>query len=1500
MFKETNPRLADKPVSHRQNFQARAESDGQARTSVSLRAMTEKNMMRSCRAFGVALCLVVLNGCGARVVPAESTAASLEVIRGDIKVDEQPVRDRMRVALGETVHVGADSLARLVLDNGAELLLDRNTDVQLEDESDTVRITQGRVFADARRATSVHLISPDGSWLVRDASLSAQVASGTASAAYVINGEVAWTGRQNAHGTARAGEEIRTASASTSPATLWSDWTGGLARSGPTLNASAAGIGQLEARLPDAVGQARWPLAMRRLQVRVKIEGDLATTDVEQEFFNPASEVVEGLYRVSIPEGALLQRFAVDRNGALVDGYIRERERARADYQAQVYRGSVDDPALLEWDADGIYHARLYPIPAGATRRIVVRYTEWLSRASDASTRLYRFRMAPGHGGESQSIQEFSLEADFSEAGENVHVRAGMNATLEAQKVVLRASDFKPEADFWIELHDEAQTHPLSAYRARYQPPSTAPHTTATRAGSDERDYVFVPLTLPESVFNQQADVGQDWVVVADVSAGTDASHMELGRRVVEALLRHIGPRDRVAVVTSDLALRPVGSEARVALGPVTTERVNSLLDQLARVPAGGATDLGAAISEAAAMLDRTRPSAIVYVGDGAPTVGEMRADALLARMSHLADPVRLYAVGVGADANLSLLDALTRQSGLAIRVQETTQAADAALRLLAHASRPYAAHVSVDLGSGVRDVFPRDAISIARGDTLALVGRVSGELPSTVRVRGTIRGVAFNQTIPLTNVRLDDGTDLRLRWARERLRQLLLEGAGRESIVDLGVRYGVITPFTSFYVPSAREVSNGATARLHRTHDTAQLAINLLATPFMLMGCNDSEDKVGSYPTQANQEATTAEAPPQNADNVPNQPAFWAPPAPPTTASPSTPAPTEQAPGREELGGAAADSADYEREGSPRARAMDDAPNAAFGLEAPPAADRLVAGLPQAGPSELSRPQSAAVGGLQQRAAGESGVLGALRGTGRGGGGTGYGTIGLHGDSDATGATARASAQSTTPVTAADARIATGLFYRTTVSTTTTTYLGGLPTYHVVTRCSPAARLPQSDRVSLWTERMARNSGVSGALSVYAAAVRDCEVNSSSDRRALLEVVLDRLGAVAALTQFYQSLDDGSARGYLRAAILRRVRTPSDLSIVRTAFGVNQEVDWTLIEQMLAHAASPAARIRMLRTLRAGKTDNFELALRLLGELEGAHLAADAVRLAMELRVDPAADAGVRTAIGEMFVRFNRIDDARRTFSEIVEFAPDDELARRRLGDLYRAHGWFEDAYRQYQTLAEMRPDDSSVKLLLAEAAAGAGRIDEALRLEQGLSETATAGTDEGLARTATLWTSVRLAKLREAARAEHDAVKLRALLTRTRQSAAGRAAGALRVSLVWSHPDAALSLWTSYPNQPGLVRPTDTAPEYGIEALDVREGEVGSYRFEVRRGGRDTRTRIDAEIVFVTNEGRDDESVRVVPISFAADRRAWAWTFDGTTLRDAVATAIPGEDAQ
>jgi Ca-activated chloride channel family protein len=1456
-------------------------------------------------------------GCGSGAPAGSSstqgTLATLTPIRGQVRIDDEAVGALGRVLGGATVTVAARSegsdggLARLVLDQGATFLLDQAATLVGVDPS-MVELQSGRVLAEVGAGDPVVIETARGTLRWTDGAASVTAEGGRVEV-YVVRGEVSYALPANADGTtaprgvARAGEMLVLAEGA-APAvraeTLFQDWTGGLLSTGPSSESFAPGMGVLEARVPDEVGLSRWPLSIRRLDVRVEIVGELAITEVEEEFFNPASETVEGLYRLRVPEGAVLQRFAVDRNGQMVDGFVREQAQARAAYEAQVYRGSTDDPALLEWDSPGSYRARIYPIAPGEVRRITVRYAEWLRPTHDGGRRVYRYPM--GGGSRAPHVQELSFQANVGRA-EATEVRAGMGAVVEGGQVELRRSDFRPHADLFIELlpRDNSQM----AYRAAHRAPTRAPGSRVIVGEADERDYWYMPLHLPEALFRGVAGEGVapsegiDLVIVADVSAGTDRAELELGRSVVESIASHLGPHDRVSIVSADLAIRGVieGADA-TALGAPTAERIDQLLNGLARLPAGGATDLGGAIAEAASLLDPTRQGAVIYVGDGAPTVGELGAEGLVEHLLELPRPVRLYAVGVGREANLDLLSAISHGGGLAMRVEGREGAADATLSILEHVARPILQRVTVELGNGIENVFPRVPVDVAMGDVLDVAGRVRATPPTSLVVRGLRNGQPFEEHLDVRTIATDEDPDLRLRWANERLRQLLLSGARREEIAELGTRYGLITPYTSYYVPSAREMASGMygalqhvpllTPRANEDDTLATAALTIALGPLSLMGCGYAEapapvgGPVNEYgiavpEEQAEPAVALAVAPMEPEPEMAREAAPSPPPA-PSAAPTTTVAPTAPATGAD----------------------LDD----------------LLSGASVTG---SSAPSDSADFEAQVGDEFGAGGLG-LRGTGRGGGGSGEGTIGLgnlgtighgagSGSGYGSGGAARPAARAR-PAPESDARRRTPtrignsspraqedradaaqrtVTERTTITTTITTNVVS----HQRSRCSDAARSSLEDRTSLWRERLTQTDYVGSWIETYRDAGQHCEIASGRDRRSFLEALLDRAGSLPRMVEVYRFLPDASARSFFRGAILRRVRTADDLRLVRNAFGLGTGTDWNLVEQVLARATTPAARLRALRQLVQQTPGSFELQLRLLEELEAQQHVPEAVRLAERLRTDPLADPGVRTAIGELYLRLGREDDARRTFSEIVEFQPMDELARRRLGDLYRAHGWYEDAYRQYETLVSIRPDDPTALLLLAQAAAGAGRVDEALRLEQRVMETSAQGAQDGLARVAALWSSVRFAELRKNARTNGSEEQLQALGMRMRRSGVLRTAGAMRVSLVWSHPDANVGLWAAHPGL-SLTRPDDLYSELGIEAFDVAEQETLPYRIEVRRNVRDRLGTIEGRLVVVWNEGQADEQIEIIPLTFDAEHRAMAWTISGRALSE----AAPSED--
>src|SRR5207253_167467 len=122
-------------------------------------------------------------------------------------------------------------------------------------------------------------------------------------------------------------------------------------------------------------------------------------------------------------------------------------------------------------------------------------------------------------------------------------------------------------------------------------------------------------------------------------------------------------------------------------LAPITPKRAEELLEALAHETPAGATDLGRALEQAAAIAGPR--GIVVYLGDGQPTVGALLGAELRGRLARIGHPPRIFAVGVGSDAQMALLDEVAKGGGLTLRVEDRPDAAHAAYRVLSAAAQP-------------------------------------------------------------------------------------------------------------------------------------------------------------------------------------------------------------------------------------------------------------------------------------------------------------------------------------------------------------------------------------------------------------------------------------------------------------------------------------------------------------------------------------------------------------------------------------------------------------------------------------------------------------------------------------------------------------------------------------------------------------------------------------------------------------------------------------------
>src|SRR5215468_1164983 len=134
-------------------------------------------------------------------------------------------------------------------------------------------------------------------------------------------------------------------------------------------------------------------LELRKVDVRFRTEGDLAVTEVEHVFHNPADgRPREGTFRFPVPDGAMLTGLAMEIDGKLVEGEIVERDRARQIYDEVV--DAMQDPALLEWEAGNWFKLRVFPLAPNADKRVIIRYAAPLSRGPNGYEYSYDLAIA--------------------------------------------------------------------------------------------------------------------------------------------------------------------------------------------------------------------------------------------------------------------------------------------------------------------------------------------------------------------------------------------------------------------------------------------------------------------------------------------------------------------------------------------------------------------------------------------------------------------------------------------------------------------------------------------------------------------------------------------------------------------------------------------------------------------------------------------------------------------------------------------------------------------------------------------------------------------------------------------------------------------------------------------------------------------------------------------------------------------------------------------------
>lgn len=538
-------------------------------------------------------------------------------------------------------------------------------------------------------------------------------------------------------------------------------------------------------------------LPVKSIKIETKIRGQVATTHVEQVFRNDTAATLEGTYFFPIPETASVSEFAIwDGNNRLV-GEVRSREEARRIYD-QIVR-SQRDPGLLEYAGRDLFQASVFPIPPNSDKKLELTYTQVLK--AESGTVAYRYPLGTGRNA--------SPIVGTVAGSVEIEARAPVRNLYSPSHEVNVKGEGGRRASVSFESKAGAEPRDLQLFYTLSDSDFGLTLLTHREPGKD--GYFLLSLSPRDDVAERE-HTAKDIVFVLDTSGSmAEAGKMEKARAALLFGVRSLRPEDRFNVVNF------AGEEHLMTTGLVSADASGRARGEefIKSLRAVGGTNINGALTSALKQFEHNeRPRMLVFLTDGLPTVGETNSERIAENARAARVPgVRLFTFGVGYDVNAPLLDKLAVENGGVAEYVEPREDLEVKVSsFFTKINHPVLTSLALDMGNVETDlVYPRELPDIFRGTQLTLIGRYrnSYELRDVVlrltgRTGERARSFQYDDLhFPLTRRENEFLPRLwatrRVGWLMEQIRTNGESKELRDEVVDLGTRYGIVTPYTSY-----------------------------------------------------------------------------------------------------------------------------------------------------------------------------------------------------------------------------------------------------------------------------------------------------------------------------------------------------------------------------------------------------------------------------------------------------------------------------------------------------------------------------------------------------------------------------------------------------------------------------------------------------------------------------------------------------------------------------
>lgn len=565
----------------------------------------------------------------------------------------------------------------------------------------------------------------------------------------------------------------------------------------------------IEGEMPE--GFDRSGFALKGTSVDVNISGIIAEVTVQQRYVNATDQVLDSRYVFPGSTHAAIYAMQMQINERIVKAEIKEKEEAKEIFEAAKEEGK--SASLMQQHRPNVFEMSLANIRPGDEVVVTFSYTENIVPRNKLYEFVFPTIVGPRYADQKMAEEDPWVGNPYTNTDHPQHHQTvfafdldlNLNAGMPINQAQWHNLDgatmqFNDKTSLSGSVSNEVYQRNRNDVIFRYQLAGAAINSGLLLYEGEEENFFLYTVQPPERPA-AEAIPPRDYIFIVDVSGSMNGFPIEVSKALITDLLSGLNKNDRFNILTFANGQDEYSDE----LLPATEDEIEDAIDFIEDASGYGGTEVLPALETAFDMVEgEGRSTTLVIATDGFVTVEREAMEIIHERLGE----ANFFPFGIGGSSNRYMIEGMAHaamtEPFICTTESEALKKAREFRRVLLN---PVLTDIEVAFdGMETYDVVPASVPDLFADRPVVVFGKYKGTASGKVATSGVNGAGGFNSSTLIADAtRADENAALRYLWARQKVKMLsdfnraAPEDELKHEIIDLGLKYSLLTEFTSF-----------------------------------------------------------------------------------------------------------------------------------------------------------------------------------------------------------------------------------------------------------------------------------------------------------------------------------------------------------------------------------------------------------------------------------------------------------------------------------------------------------------------------------------------------------------------------------------------------------------------------------------------------------------------------------------------------------------------------